>query len=119
MPQSEVPLPPQAPVPDKREIVRLLSNEANQQELFRRADAVRKENVGDEVHLRGLIEFPIFAAITACIAVSAAAIRTSAVTVWTRRNWWKPPARLPIWALRPLLCSRVKICITLKTACAG
>ena len=43
MPQSEVPLPPQAPVPDKREIVRLLSNEANQQELFRRADAVRKE----------------------------------------------------------------------------
>ena len=57
MPQSEVPLPPQAPVPDKREIVRLLSNEANQQELFRRADAVRKENVGDEVHLRGLIEF--------------------------------------------------------------
>ena len=55
MPQSEVPLPPQAPVPDKREIVRLLSNEANQQELFRRADAVRKENVGDEVHLRGLI----------------------------------------------------------------
>ena len=57
MPQSEVPLPPQAPVPDKREIVRLLSNKANQQELFRRADAVRKENVGDEVHLRGLIEF--------------------------------------------------------------
>ena len=37
MPQSEVPLPPQAPVPDKREIVRLLSNEASQQELFRRA----------------------------------------------------------------------------------
>ncbi len=26
-------------------------------ELWRRADAVRRENVGDEVHLRGLIEF--------------------------------------------------------------
>lgn len=119
MPQSEVPLPPQAPVPDKREIVRLLSNEANQQELFRRADAVRKENVGDEVHLRGLIEFSNICRNNCLYCGIRRAIRTSAVTVWTRRNWWKPPARLPIWALRPLLCSRAKICITLKTACAG
>ena len=57
MSQPEVPPPPQAPVPDKKEIVRLLSDETNQRELIRRADVVRKENVGDEVHLRGLIEF--------------------------------------------------------------
>jgi biotin synthase len=31
-------------------------------ELGRRADAVRRENVGDEVHLRGLIEFSNFCA---------------------------------------------------------
>lgn len=42
---------------EKSEIVRLLSDEENQQELFNRADSVRRENVGDEVQLRGLIEF--------------------------------------------------------------
>ena len=119
MPQSEVPLPPQAPVPDKREIVRLLSNEANQQELFRRADAVRKENVGDEVHLRGLIEFSNICR-NNCLYCGIRRGNTHVCRYrMDVRNWWKPPARLPIWALRPLLCSRVKICITLKTACAG
>ena len=42
---------------NKAEIVNLLNDEANQNALFARADAVRKQNVGDEVHLRGLIEF--------------------------------------------------------------
>ena len=41
----------------KNEIIGLLKDEARQDELFARADAVRKEYVGDEVHLRGLIEF--------------------------------------------------------------
>ena len=41
----------------KAEIIRLLSDEQNQDELFKRADEVRRQYVGDEVHLRGLIEF--------------------------------------------------------------
>ena len=42
---------------DKKEIIRLLSDEENQNALFEQADKVRKQYVGDEVHLRGLIEF--------------------------------------------------------------
>ena len=42
---------------DKNEIIRLLSDEENQNALFEQADKVRKQYVGDEVHLRGLIEF--------------------------------------------------------------
>lgn len=41
----------------KKEIVALLSDDANEQKLFKRADDVRRKNVGDEIHLRGLIEF--------------------------------------------------------------
>lgn len=43
---------------DKTEILRWLreQNEVRLEELWRRADAVRKEKVGDAVHLRGLIE---------------------------------------------------------------
>ena len=41
----------------KEEIVYLLKDESVNDELFKAADLVRKENVGDEVHLRGLIEF--------------------------------------------------------------
>lgn len=42
---------------DKNEIIRLLKNKDHQQELFDKADQVRFAYVGDEVHLRGLIEF--------------------------------------------------------------
>ncbi len=41
----------------KSEIITLLEDEANEQTLFDKANAVRKQYVGDEVHLRGLIEF--------------------------------------------------------------
>ena len=41
----------------KKEIIDLLSDEKNQNELFAKADKVRKQYLGDEVHLRGLIEF--------------------------------------------------------------
>lgn len=41
----------------KSQIITLLEDEANQQTLFQKADSVRKQYVGDEVHLRGLIEF--------------------------------------------------------------
>ena len=41
----------------KEEIINLLSKEDTQNELFNKADAVRHQYVGDEVHLRGLIEF--------------------------------------------------------------
>lgn len=41
----------------KSEIITLLKDEANQQSLFDKADQTRKQYVGDEVHLRGLIEF--------------------------------------------------------------
>lgn len=41
----------------KNEIIRLLSDSLNQEELLKRADKTRQQYVGDEVHLRGLIEF--------------------------------------------------------------
>lgn len=42
----------------KEKIIELLST--TDESLFKLADKVRKENVGDEVHLRGLIEFSDF-----------------------------------------------------------
>jgi len=41
----------------KAEITRLLTDEGHQKTLLKKADDVRKQYVGDEVHLRGLIEF--------------------------------------------------------------
>ena len=41
----------------KKEIIELLADESIDEELFEAADRVRKQYVGDEVHLRGLIEF--------------------------------------------------------------
>lgn len=41
----------------KKEIISLLSSNSVNQEIFKAADEVRKEYLGDEVHLRGLIEF--------------------------------------------------------------
>lgn len=41
----------------KEEIVALLKDDENRDELYKAADRVRKKYVGDEVHLRGLIEF--------------------------------------------------------------
>jgi biotin synthase len=43
----------------KNEIIEILSDtsEENNKKLFELADNLRKENVGDAVHLRGLIEF--------------------------------------------------------------
>ncbi len=42
---------------NKQEIIDILSENTRNDWLFKEADRVRKENVGDEVHLRGLIEF--------------------------------------------------------------
>lgn len=42
---------------EKAEITRMLSADYDAAELYRQADKVRRKNVGDEVHLRGLIEF--------------------------------------------------------------
>lgn len=41
----------------KEEIIELLKDEKNQHDLFKKADELRRQFVGDEVHLRGLIEF--------------------------------------------------------------
>lgn len=41
----------------KDEIVTFLGEECYEEDLFRTADEVRRQFVGDEVHLRGLIEF--------------------------------------------------------------
>ena len=41
----------------KNEIIELLNDPSKNEWLFETADKIRKENVGDEVHLRGLIEF--------------------------------------------------------------
>jgi len=42
---------------NKQELTDILSNNSKNEWLFEEADKVRRENVGDEVHLRGLIEF--------------------------------------------------------------
>ena len=42
---------------EKSELVRILADASINDFLFKTADAVRKKYVGDEVHLRGLIEF--------------------------------------------------------------
>ena len=41
----------------KKEIIDILKDNSQNRELFAHADMVRKENVGDAIHLRGLIEF--------------------------------------------------------------
>lgn len=41
----------------KKELTDILKDNSINEELFKQADKVRKDNVGDEVHLRGLIEF--------------------------------------------------------------
>ena len=41
----------------KSEITDILSDNSKNNDLFRKADVVRHDNVGDEIHLRGLIEF--------------------------------------------------------------
>lgn len=41
----------------QKEIVDILKDDSQNEWLFSLADKVRRENVGDEVHLRGLIEF--------------------------------------------------------------
>lgn len=41
----------------KEEIIKILSDDSQNDELFSLANSVRQEYVGDEVHLRGLIEF--------------------------------------------------------------
>ena len=42
---------------NKQELVDILSDSLKNEWLFKEADRIRRENVGDEVHLRGLIEF--------------------------------------------------------------
>ena len=41
----------------KKEIIEILKDDSQNNWVFSLADKVRKENVGEEVHLRGLIEF--------------------------------------------------------------
>ena len=42
---------------NKQDIINILNDDSQNKWLFNLADKVRKENVGDDVHLRGLIEF--------------------------------------------------------------
>ena len=42
---------------NREEIIEILNDDTKNEWLFNFADKIRKENVGDEVHLRGLIEF--------------------------------------------------------------
>ena len=42
---------------NKQEIIDILSDNSKNDWLFKEADKVRRENVGDEIHLRALIEF--------------------------------------------------------------
>lgn len=45
----------------------LFKDSSIDEELLNAADRVRKKYVGDEVHLRGIVEFPIYANVTAYI----------------------------------------------------
>ena len=42
---------------NREEIIKILKDDTKNDWLFNLADKIRKDNVGDEVHLRGLIEF--------------------------------------------------------------
>lgn len=42
---------------DREEILHILRNPGGDEDLFQRADAVRRSRCGDEVHIRGIIEF--------------------------------------------------------------
>ena len=42
---------------NRQEIIDILSDEAKNNWLFDKADEIRHKFVGDEIHLRGLIEF--------------------------------------------------------------
>ena len=42
---------------NKAQIIDILKDNSINEELFQKADKIRKEKVGDNVHLRGLIEF--------------------------------------------------------------
>ncbi|MDY6359422.1 MAG: [FeFe] hydrogenase H-cluster radical SAM maturase HydE [Cyanobacteriota bacterium] len=42
---------------NKAQIIDILKDDSINEELFQKADKIRKEKVGDNVHLRGLIEF--------------------------------------------------------------
>ena len=42
---------------NKTEIIDILNDNSKNDWLFKYADKIRKENIGDEVYLRGLIEF--------------------------------------------------------------
>ena len=42
---------------NKQEIIDILSDNTKNDWLFKEADRIRRENVGDEIHLRALIEF--------------------------------------------------------------
>ena len=45
---------------NKQELINILIDNSNNSELFKKADETRKKYVGDEIHLRGLIEFSNF-----------------------------------------------------------
>lgn len=81
---------------DKDELIELLcGGEETDEELFAAADAVRRQYVGDGVHLRGLIEFPISAATTAAIAAFGAATKNLNVTGLKKTqfsNWQNTPS---------------------------
>ncbi len=42
---------------NRQELIDILSDDKKNTKIFEKADKIRRENVGDEVHLRGLIEF--------------------------------------------------------------
>ena len=42
---------------NKQELINILSDNTKNDWLFREADKIRHKNVGDEIHLRALIEF--------------------------------------------------------------
>ena len=44
-------------ISSKKDIIEILKDDSINEELFSYADSVRKKYVGDEIHLRGLIEF--------------------------------------------------------------
>ena len=64
---------------EKKELVQMLALE-DFEPVYRRADAVRRENTGDIVHIRAIIEFPTSAGDSACTADSTVPMKRRSAT---------------------------------------
>ncbi len=90
------------------ELSALLADNGADDAMAEAADRVRRAYVGDEVHLRGLIEFRAIAGKTVCTADFAAIIRKRSGIGSHRKKSSRWRRRRRRRATPPWSCSRVK-----------